>query len=108
MKNKFLFFIFLTMMSGCSYSTFYVPERSPVYPPSAANEVVLTPQQQLESNYKVIGLVAISVSGDGEDAKEKLQEEAAKIGANAVMDLRLERFLGRTAASGTAVLVYQK
>jgi hypothetical protein len=105
MWNKALpTFLFLAL-SGCSYSTFYVPTERLVYPPTSPAAVAVSSQKALTSPHKILGRVASITWGGGESARSAIQEEAARLGANLIIDLRLERAFGRTAASGIAVLV---
>lgn len=110
-REPFSFFVaslplsLLLLLSACSYSTFYVPNERLVYPPTAPETVAVSSQKTLLQPHKILGRVAAISWGGGEGAREALQEEAARLGANLVIDLRLERSTGRTAASGIAVLL---
>ena len=105
--NKFFLLASLCLVS-CSYSTYYVPPGQGVYPPRDPDQVAISTQKTLQGNYKSIARVAALSWGSGESAREALQKEAARVGANLVIDFRIERASGRTAASGLAVFVYQK
>lgn len=105
--------IFLTLLlcagfSGCSHSTFYVNPNRVVYPPVSPADVAVSPQKRISTPHKQIGRVAVLDSGDGEQAIERLRATAAQIGGNLVIDLRVEKTLGGVAASGLAVLLYQR
>jgi hypothetical protein len=91
------------ILGACSHSTFYAPKN--VYPPTDPNSVVISSQKSLTLPYKTVGRVATLVWGGGDSARESLQKEAAKLGANAVIDFRLEKGSMRTSASGIAVLL---
>lgn len=95
------------VLSGCSYSTFYVPVERLVYPPTDPGAVSVSSQKTIKQPHKILGRVAVMNFGGGDGARIMLQEEAAKIGANLVIDLRLEKGIGRTSASGLAVLLLQ-
>lgn len=101
--SKFLLPVLL--LSSCSYSTFYVPNERLVYPPTSPAAVAVSSQKTLKQPHKILGRVATINWGGGENARSSLQEEAARIGANLIIDLRIERAFGKTAASGIAVLV---
>lgn len=103
--SKLLVFLGALGLSSCSYSTFYVPNERLVYPPTAPASVAVSSQKSLKQPHKILGRVAAINWGGGENARSALQEEAARIGANLIIDLRLERAFGKTAASGIAVLV---
>lgn len=93
------------LLSSCSYSTFYVPVERLVYPPTLPSSVAVSAQKSLRQPHKILGRVAVIRWGAGDNAREALQEEAAKLGANLIIDLRLERSFGKTGASGIAVLL---
>ncbi len=107
MWSRFLLFSTL-LLSGCSYSTFYVPTERLVYPPSSPAAVAISTQKTISQSHKILGRVAAISWGGGESVRGRLQEEAARLGANLVIDLRMEKAFGRTAASGLAVLVFQE
>lgn len=95
------------LCTGCSYSTFYVPTERVVYAPQSPAAVAISSQKSLQLPHKILGRVAAISWGSGESARAAIQEEAARIGANLIMDLRIERGFGKTSASGLAVLVFQ-
>ena len=105
MWNKKIVILFFCL-SGCSYSTYYVPTERLVYSANYTNSVALSPQKTLSQPHKILGRVAAISWGSGENARGKIQEEAAKLGANLIIDLRIERGFGKTAASGLAVLIH--
>ncbi len=76
-----------------------------VYPPTSPAAIALSSQKTLKQPHKILGRVASITWGGGESARAGIQEEAARLGANLVIDLRLERAFGRTSASGLAVLL---
>lgn len=96
---------FFLALPACSYSTFYVPTERLVYPPTSPAAVAVSSQKELHVPHKILGRVAAITWGGGEGARAAIQDEAARIGANLIIDLKLERAFGRTAASGIAVLV---
>lgn len=95
----------LLALSACSYSTFYVPVERLVYTPSNPASIAVSSQKTVKVPHKILGRVAAISWGGGDSARAAIQEEAARLGANLVIDLRLERGFGRTAASGIAVLM---
>lgn len=94
-------------LCSCSYSTFYVPTERVVYAPMLPSTVAISAQKTVNYPHKILGRVASISFGGADSARTRLQEEAAKIGANLIIDLKLEKGVGRTSASGLAVLVYQ-
>jgi hypothetical protein len=110
MINKIYLFSCLfavTHLLGCSYATHYIPMDQSAFPPTNPSQVAVSSQEQLVTNHRVIGAVAVIVWGNGEDARAALQQAASRIGANAIIGLKLENSFFRTAASGTAVLLYR-
>ncbi len=97
--------LFFLLLPGCAYSTFYVPTERLVYPPTSPAAVAVSSQKMLKQPHKILGRVAAITWGGGESARLAIQEEAARLGANLILDLRLERAFGKTAASGIAVLL---
>jgi hypothetical protein len=95
----------LLSLSACSYSTYYVPVERLVYNPTNPASVAISTQKMVRQPHKVLGRVATLSWGGGDSARANLQEEAARLGANLIIDLRIERSFGRTAASGLAVLL---
>lgn len=93
------------LLPGCSYSTFYVPVERLVYPPTQPDAIAVSSQKNVQQPHKLLGRVAVIVMGGGESARWALQQQAAALGANLIIDLRLERAFGRTSASGIAVLL---
>jgi hypothetical protein len=104
MWNK-LSLLAAVLLSGCSYSTFYVPVERLVYNPTNPASIAVSSQKTVKVPHKLLGRVAAISWGGGDSARAKIQEEAARLGANLIIDLRLERGFGRTSASGIAVLL---
>jgi hypothetical protein len=98
----------LLSLSACSYRTFYVPTNQNVYPSVDPKTIPVSAQKTISLKHRIIGRVAVLRWGGGENAREAIQEEAGRIGANAVIDLRLERGWGRTSASGLAVFIFDE
>ena len=109
-KNQILmaFCIPALTFQGCSYSTFYVPNERVVYSPSLPATVAISAQKSVNYPHKILGRVAAISFGGADSARTRLQSEAARLGANLVIDLKLEKGFGRTSASGLAVVVYQE
>lgn len=101
-------FLVILALSGCSYSTHYLAPGKGVYPPRDSSGVAISSQQILHSAHQEIGPVSVIVWGDGEDARKSLQKEAARVGGNAVIRLRLEKSFFYTSASGLAVLLHRQ
>lgn len=91
--------------NGCTYSTFYVPVERLVYNPGTPEAISVSSQKNISQPHKILGRVAAITWGGGESARSELQYQAALIGANMIIDLRIERGVGKTSASGLAILV---
>ncbi len=76
-----------------------------VYNPTSPSAVAISSQKSLQQPHKILGRVAAISWGGAEGVRSRLQEEAASLGANLVIDLRIEKAFGRTSASGLAVLL---
>jgi hypothetical protein len=92
-------------LTGCSYSTFYVPVERLVYQPTNPAAIAITTQKTVTQPHKILGRVAVISWGGGDGVRADLQEEAARLGANLIIDLRIEKAFGRTSASGLAVVL---
>jgi hypothetical protein len=93
-------------LSGCTISTHYVQDGAKVYAPTSPESVQIYVADTLSVKYDVIGSVVADAPGNGDDAAKALREEAAKMGANAVIKARLVKFTSyaaRTALTGVAV-----
>ncbi len=95
-------------LSACSYGTFFIPKQQKSYGPTEPSAIAISTQNDLELAYESLGRVAVVVWGSGDQARSRLQDEAAKLGANAVIQLDLHRAFGRTSAAGLAVRVFTK
>jgi hypothetical protein len=105
MWNRIPFVALALLLSGCSYSTFYVPMDRVVYPPTSPADIPVSSQKTLKQPHKLLGRVAAATWGGGESARAAIQNEAARIGANLIIDLRIERSMVGTSASGLAVFL---
>lgn len=108
MWNKGVLVTAAILLCSCSYSSFYVPTERLVYPPTSPASVAVSTQKWLSQPHKILGRVAAIRWGSGESARAAIQEEAARLGANLILDLRIERGFGKSSASGLAVLVFQE
>lgn len=105
MRTSKVWLIGALALTGCSYSTFYVPVERLVYNPTSPQSIAVSSQKTVKAPHKLLGRVAAISWGGGDAARAAIQEEAARLGANLIIDLRLERGFGRTSASGIAVLL---
>lgn len=107
--REFVFVLgMLLTLGACSYGTYFVPKQQRVYAPTNPENIAISAQHDLSVPFERLGRVAVTVWGSGEGARDRLQEEASRMGANAILEMRLDRSFGRTAASGVAVRVLGK
>ena len=66
--------LFALGMSGCSYSTYFVPKQAKVYGPTSPSTIAVSTQQDLQYPFEKLGRVAVIVWGDGDEARSSLQE----------------------------------
>lgn len=100
--------ILAACLSGCSYGTFFIPKQQKSYAPTEPSAIAISTQSDLSLAYEPLGQVAVVVWGNGDAARKNLQDQAAKLGANAVIRMNVHRSFGRTSASGLAVRVFTK
>lgn len=104
-KNLLYCLLLLCLLSGCSISTHYLQSGASVFPETNA-EAVNIYTGEIEEEYEVIGSIAVDVVGDGKAAEKFLKKKASKLGADAVMLVRLTKMNSpaqRTGISGVAV-----
>jgi hypothetical protein len=112
MQMRFLTVILLlAACSGCaSVARIYTDERQAgAYPPTNAEKVKVYSSPTIEGKYMILGQVIASVDA-GTDAStpvDRLREQAALLGADAIIDMRLRIDQGywqnAIEASGTAI-----
>ena len=109
-KFIFLLFFFISVvLISCSIKTHYILNNQEKFKKTNPEDVKIFSGQP-DMQFVVIGCVAVDAPGDGNDAVKSLKEEAASIGANAVMEVRLTKlssFASRTGLSGTAICITQ-
>lgn len=111
MENNLLRFFILSCLllcQSCSYGTYFIPKQTKVYGPTTPENIAISPQRELKQPYEMLGRVAVIIWGDGDSAREALQDEASKLGANAIIRYEMQRSYGRTSANGLAVRVFSK
>jgi hypothetical protein len=102
--RKFLFGLMALSLAGCSITSVYREPGAAMPAPIDAKEVKLFSGEPM--SYRVLGAIAVDVMGDGEKAAALLKEKAAELGADGVIQVRLDKlvsFTTRTGANGTAV-----
>lgn len=106
MKKLVLFLFILISLSSCTISTHFIEDGAKSYAPTQASNIKVYSSLNINKNYVVIGSIAADAVGNSEDALEALKEEAALIGADAVVDVKLTKIssgVDRTGLSGVAV-----
>lgn len=105
MKRLYTYLILLLLAQSCSFSTHYLQTGANYYPPTRP-ELVKVYSNDLKVPYTVIGPVAASVNLNESKVLEKLKEEAASMGADAIIFTKLNEFTSfspLTGLSGVAV-----
>ncbi|HEX9619761.1 MAG TPA: hypothetical protein VF989_06485 [Polyangiaceae bacterium] len=92
---------------ACTYRTTVITDDGRRLQPIAASAVRFTPERTPPPGAVVVGLVAVNVTGDADDAMVELSHLAAEAGANWVYALRLEQVSSRVGVSGLAVRLGQ-
>jgi|GEM_PF-1017731 len=110
MKTKILTLIILgAFLASCSVTHLHSSDTVMHYPPVNPKTVEVYSMEEANRTYIVIGEVVASVDalGDGSASVKYLKKEAAELGADGIINLRLEIGSGILAnavtASGTAV-----
>lgn len=106
MNRKIFLSTILMIFLSCAIKTHYIQDGAKHYPPTKPQNVKLYSGDIINRQYEVIGCVAIDVPGNGDDAAIYLKEEAASIGADAVIFVKLAKissYGSRTGLSGTAI-----
>lgn len=104
MKNIFCLSILLLFVS-CSIKTHYVQTGSKTFPPTEAKNILIFSRTP-EKPYDIIGSVAIFAASGEEHAVKVLKKKAAEIGADAIIEINLDKISSpsqATGISGTAV-----
>lgn len=97
MKN-IIYLSILFLFVSCSIKTHYVQTGSKTYQPTEPTSILIysrTPEKQFE----VIGSVAVFASGEKQVVKV-LKEKAASIGADAVIDINLDKITSYSQTCG--------
>jgi hypothetical protein len=105
MKVKILFvLIILALVLNCSHRASLLMEEQKRYSPTAWESVEVYSTAPMDKEYEEIGFVTVNLPHhDGDKAKAELQKDAAKLGANAIINFELTLMLGRVVAKGIAV-----
>lgn len=106
MKVKILFvvLIFLALILNCSHHASLLIEGQKTYSPTNWESVEVYSTAPTDKEYEEIGVVTVNLPNhDGDKAKAALQKDAAKLGANAIINFELNLMLRRVVAKGMAV-----
>jgi len=106
MKKLILIALISVLCSACAITTHYVQSDSKQYPSTNVEDIKVFANSDVMDNYIVIGSLATHVPGNGEQAVKELKKEAAKIGADAIIALQLDKInsiASATQATGVAV-----
>ncbi len=111
-KNILFWSVFFTLaVTGCSFSAHYIQDGAT----KDKNPQIISPNNvKIYSaapdgiKYEVIGSISCQTQGDGDSAASMLKAEAASIGANAIINVRLTKMVSwgsQTGITGTAIRI---
>lgn len=110
MKTKILSLLLLgVLVTSCSVARLQTDDAVIIYPPAYSENVEVYATDQFDKTYTVIGEVIVSAEdlSDASVPVKYLKKEAAKLGADGIINLRLEighaYFCNSIVATGTAV-----
>ncbi len=84
--------IIVILLSGCTASMHYINDGAKIYPAINPESVLIVSERTIENkDFVEIGYVAINITNanNGDQLKNAMKEEAASIGADAVIDFRI-------------------
>jgi hypothetical protein len=90
-------------LAGCAYSSAMVTDDGRVFAPTNPAAIRFHPGRDPGFRYVIIGRVASFTLGEAPAALRELALVAAGVGADAVLDLKLQKLSANTGASGLAV-----
>ena len=105
---RYLIFFPLIFSLSCSYGNYFIPKQNKTYGETTPAAIAISPVDKLNLNYEDLARVAVTVLGNADEAREALQEEASRIGANAIIQFRVQRTYFRTSASGLAIRIFTR
>jgi hypothetical protein len=108
MKKIILAVPLLALFSGCAIQTHYYQTgvSGPAGKIAPSDVKIYSGRVPAGTSFLVLGSVAVDVQGEGDAALSTMKEEAAKMGADAVIDVKLTKINSiaqRTGLSGTAI-----
>jgi hypothetical protein len=95
MKNiiKILVFIvsIMILLGGCTATTVYLNQGVQKYSPTQMKSVKIFAERNISKEYTEIGYVAVhhTNTDNGDDLKNLVREEAASVGADAVVNFKI-------------------
>jgi hypothetical protein len=88
---------------GCTYTAAIITDDGRGFAPTAPATVALYPGRDPGFPYEIIGPVAVLTMGEAPEAMRELAVQAAALGADAVVGVRLSKLSKNTGADGVAV-----
>ena len=104
-KLVVLLFAFTLTLSSCAVFSYHLETGASVYPPTTP-EFIRIYSGDVAEEYIVIGSVTADVVGRGDAAVRYLKTKAAKLGADAIIKVELNKmhsYTDRTGISGVAI-----
>lgn len=96
---------FILLLSSCNFYTYQVVSGGQISNLSKPENIKIY-SGDIEQQYEVIAAVTADVVGGGNDAQLYLRNKASKLGADAIIHVKLSKadtFTSRTSISGVAV-----
>ena len=103
--KKIFYLSILLVFANCSITTHYIQTGGKTYPATIAENILIYSRFP-EKAYEVIGSIAVYADSGDEQAVKELKRKAAKLGADAVIEINLDKISSpsqATGISGTAV-----
>ena len=104
--KRLILILSVALLTSCVIKTHYIQDDAQAYDKTDPGSIKIYTGDNTGQQYNVIGSVAVDAPGNGEKAIMELKNEAAKLGADAVINVKLTKlasFGDRTGASGVAV-----
>ena len=92
------------LLTSCLYTNY--PQYGGYKFPKTNPEEIVIYSKDIDQSYEIIGSIGTDVDGDSEDAIVELKKKAAKLGADAIIHVKLNnaaKFSPQTEISGIAI-----
>ena len=96
--KKIVNLLLVLVFASCSIKTHYVQTGGKTYPPTETTRILIYSREP-EKPFIIIGSVAV-FAGNEQAALEALKKKAASLGADAVIDISLDKITSYNQATG--------